>query len=324
MPLTFDLPLQELYTYQGMNPRPADFDAYWDAALAEMRAVEPQVELVPAEFQAPRAECFHLYFTGVGGARVHAKLLRPKDAPTPHPAALMFHGYTGDSGSFSEKLAYVSAGFTVAALDCRGQGGLSQDPGGVLGNTHRGHIIRGLDDALLGRPEKLLFRQIFLDCAQLAKIVMEMPEVDADRVGATGASQGGALTVACVALEPRIRRAAPVFPFLSDYKRVWDMDQAKDAYAELKEYFRRFDPNHEREDAIFEKLGYVDIQFLAPRIRSNVLWAVGLMDEICPPSTQFAAYNKIVSPKRLTIYPDFGHEALPYVNDKIFEFMMGL
>jgi cephalosporin-C deacetylase len=324
MPLTFDLPLEELYAYQGINPRPADFDAYWDTALAEMRAVDPRIELVPAKFQAPRAECFHMYFTGVGGARVHAKLLRPKDAPTPHPAVVMFHGYTGDSGNFSDKLAYVAAGFTVAALDCRGQGGQSQDPGGVLGNTHRGHIIRGLDDALRGRPEKLLFRQIFLDCAQLAKIVMGMPEVDPERVGATGLSQGGALTVACVALEPRIRRAAPVFPFLSDYKRVWDMDRAKDAYAELKEYFRHFDPNHEQEDAIFEKLGYVDIQFLAPRIRSDVLWAVGLMDEICPPSSQFAAYNKIVSPKTLTIYPDFAHEALPYINDKIFEFMMGL
>ena len=32
----------------------------------------------------------------------------------------------------------------------------------------------------------------------------------------------------------------------------------------------------------------------------------GLMDNICPPSTQFAAYNKITSKKQMTIYPDFG------------------
>ena len=77
MPLTFDFPLDKLQTYQGINPRPADFDAYWDAALAEMHALDPQMELVPAEFQAPGAECFHLYFTGVGGAL----LRRPADAP---------------------------------------------------------------------------------------------------------------------------------------------------------------------------------------------------------------------------------------------------
>ncbi|HPD16009.1 MAG TPA: alpha/beta fold hydrolase [Planctomycetota bacterium] len=324
MPLTFDFPLERLKTYQGINPRPADFDAYWDRALAEMHALDPQVTLTPAEFQAPFAECFDLHFTGVGGARVYAKLLRPKSAPKPHPAVLLFHGYSGNSGDWWDKLGYVAQGYTVAALDARGQGGRSEDKGGVSGNTLRGHIIRGLDDALRGQPEKLLFRQIYLDCAQLARLVMAMPDVDPARVGATGGSQGGALTVACVALEPRVRRAAPVFPFLSDYKRVWEMDQAKDAYAELREFFRLFDPRHEREDRVFETLGYVDIQHLAPRIRADVLWAIGLMDTICPPSSQFAAYNKITSPKTMAIYPDFGHEGLPGMADRIYQFMLGL
>jgi cephalosporin-C deacetylase len=324
MPLTFDFPLEQLKTYKGLNPRPADFDSFWDASLAEMRALDPKVSLVPAKFQAPNAECFHMYFTGVGGARVHAKLLRPKQAVKPHPAVLMFHGYTGDSGDFADKLSYVGQGFTVAALDCRGQGGLSEDSGSVKGNTQHGHIIRGLEDALAGKPENLLYRQIFLDTAQMAKIVMEMPDVDPTRVGATGGSQGGALTVACIGLEPRIKLAAPIFPFLSDYKRVWEMDLAKDAYAELREYFRHYDPNHAQEEAIFEKLGYIDIQHLAPRIRAEVLWFVGLMDTVCPPSSQFAAYNKITSPKSLVIYPDFGHEGIPGANDKTFEYLMGL
>jgi cephalosporin-C deacetylase len=324
MPLTFDFSFDRLQTYAGTNPRPVDFDQYWGSALAQMHALDPQVELVPADFQAPNAECYHLYFTGIGGARVHAKLLRPKHAASSHPAVVMFHGYTGDSGDWSDKLSYVGQGFTVASLDCRGQGGLSEDTGGVTGNTQHGHIIRGLDDALNGRPEKLLYRQIFLDTAQLARIVMEMPDVDPGRVGATGGSQGGALTVACAALEPRIARAAPVFPFLSDYKRVWEMDQAVAAYAELKEYFRHVDPTHQKEDAVFEKLGYIDIQHLAGRICGEIYWPIGLMDTICPPSTQFAAYNKITSPKSMVTYPDFGHEGLPGVNDKIFQFLMGL
>ena len=135
-------------------------------------------------------------------------------------------------------------------------------------------------------------------------------------------SQGGALTVACAALEPRIKKAAPVYPFLSDYKRVWEMDQARDAYVELKEYFRHFDPQHTHEDDIFENLGYVDIQYLAPRIRADILWGTGLMDTICPPSSQFAAYNKITSRKSMAIFPDFGHEELPGLNDQIFQFFL--
>lgn len=320
MPLTFDMPLEELKTYQGCNPRPDDFDVFWDKAVAEMQAVDPQVELVPAEFQVSFAECFHMYFTGVGGARVHAKLLRPKDAPLPHPAVLMFHGYSKNSGDWSEKLGYVAQGYTVAALDCRGQGGLSEDKGGVTGWTLRGHIVRGLADS----PEKMLFRQIFLDTAQLAKIVMDMPDVDENRVGATGGSQGGGLTLACAALEPRLKLAAPVFPFLSDYQRVWEIDLAENAYAELHDYFRRFDPLHEREEELFTRLGYIDVQYLAPRIKGDVRMYVSLLDKICPPSTQFAAYNKIQAKKSMIIYPDFGHEDLPGHSDTIFEFMQQL
>jgi cephalosporin-C deacetylase len=322
MPLMFDMPLDQLKIYPGCNPRPEDFDSFWENGLAEMRLVDTQIEFIPADFQTPYAECFHLYFTGVGGARIHAVFLRPKHGSVPHPAVLMFHGYSGNASDWFSKLPYVAQGYTVAALDCRGQGGLSEDSGGVIGNTLNGHIIRGLDDA----PEKMLFRQIFLDTAQLANIVMDMPDVDETRVGVTGGSQGGGLTLACAALEPRIKRAAPLFPFLSDYRRVWDIDLDVDAYGELREYFRRFDPLHEREEAIFTKLGYIDVQYLCPRIEAEVYMGVGLMDKICPPSTQFAAYNKINAPKSMALYPDFGHEQLltREHNDRAFQFLAGL
>ena len=43
-----------------------------------------------------------------------------------------------------------------------------RDKGGVFGNTLNGHIIRGLDDP---DPDNILFRQIFLDTAMLARVV---------------------------------------------------------------------------------------------------------------------------------------------------------
>jgi cephalosporin-C deacetylase len=321
MPLV-DKSLPELKTYQGLNPRPADFDAYWSAALKELDATDPKPELVPTKEISPRhSEAFDLWFTGVGGARVYAKYVRPKKSSGKNPAVLQFHGYTGSSGDFSGRLAWSGEGFSVAALDCRGQGGRSEDNTGVKGTTYRGHIVRGLDDP---DPRKLHFRQIFLDTAQLARVVMSLPEVDATRVGAMGGSQGGALTLACAALEPRLKRAAPVFPFLCDYRRVWEMDLAKDAYEELRTWFRQFDPLHAREQEIFTKLGYIDCQHLAPRIKAEVQMYTGLMDPICPPSSQFAAYNKITSTKNMVIYPDFGHEGLPGESDRTFNFMLGL
>ena len=319
MPL-IDMPMKELEQYQGINPRPADFDAFWDASLAKMHALDAQVTLVPSIFNPPNAECFDLYFTGMNGARVHAKYLRPAKIAKPVPCVLMFHGYTGSAGDWSDKLAYVNMGMAVMAMDARGQGGSSEDSGVVKGTTHCGHIIRGLDDS----PEKMTFRNIFLDTAQLARIAMAQEEIDETRVMACGGSQGGALTVACAALEPRVVRLAPIYPFLSDYRRVWEMDLAKDAYAELRTYFRNHDPQHRREDEIFTRLGYIDIQNLAGRVRGDVLWGIGLMDTICPPSTQFAAYNKITAKKKLSVYPDFGHENLPGFSDETYAFFAEL
>ena len=188
----------------------------------------------------------------------------------------------------------------------------------MRGTTLRGHIVRGLEDP---DPDRLAFRQIFLDTAQLALVVMDFAEVDASRVGCTGQSQGGGLALACAALEPRVRRCAPVFPFLCDYRRVWEMDLAKDAYFELAYFSRVFGPRHEREEELFAKLGCIDCQHLAPRIEAEVLMFTGLMDMICPPSTQFAAYNKLTSANDMVLYPDFAHENLPGMSDRVFSFL---
>ena len=314
---TLDKPLAELRQYQGINPRPADFDAYWDRALEELNSTPPQPKLQPnPTIQSHHFDCFDLTFTGVGGSRIYAKYMRPRSKGK-HAAVLNFHGYAGNSGDWVSNTPFLAKDICVASMECRGQGGLSEDLLSVKGNTHTGHIIRGLHD----HPDKLLFRQIFLDTAQLARVVASFPEVDPDRLGAQGCSQGGGLTLACAALEPRIKRIAPLYPFLSDYQRVWDMDLAKGAYQELKTYFRFYDPRHQREKEIFTTLGYIDVHHLAPRIKAETLMGIGLQDSTTPPSTVFAAYNHLPGKKEMLIYPDYGHEVLPGFADQAFEFL---
>ena len=320
---SMDMPLDKLKTYMGCTPKPADFDAYWETALAEMHAIDPQIEMSPSAFQAPNAECFDLTFTGVRNTRIYAKYLRPLNVkPGAHPGIVEFHGYSGNSGAWHNKLAYVNAGFCVLSMDCRGQGGKSNDNATFMGTTFRGNIVRGLGDP---DPQNLAFRHIFLDTAQLAKIAIEnIEEIDGQRVGCMGGSQGGALTYACASLEPRIKRCAPAVPFLSDYKRVWDMDLDQNAYEELRYFFMQFDPEHQREDEFFTTLGYIAVNHLAPRIKANKLQGSSLLDNICPPSTQFAAYNNVQSEKAMKLYPDFGH-GLPSVwGDAAYEHMIQL
>ncbi|WP_438479343.1 acetylxylan esterase [Oleiharenicola lentus] len=322
MPATFDLSAEKLPHYRGTNPRPADFDVYWQQALTDLAQQPAELELVPnKQFSTQIAECFDLWFTGVGGARVHAKFLRPRKRTGAAPALLEFHGYSWDSGDWFHKLGYVAEGFCVAALDCRGQGGLSEDNGTVRGMTLRGHFIRGVEDP---DPRRLYYRQVFLDTVRLAQLVMNLAEVDASRVATMGWSQGGALALACASLEPRICRVVSIYPFLSDYQRVWEADLARHGYTELIDFLRTRDPRHERLNEIFTRLGYIDIQHLTARIRADVLMLTGLADMICPPSAQFAAFNKITSPKRAVFYPDFGHENLPGAHDLAFNHLHAL
>ena len=316
MPLV-DLSEKELLEYRGRNEKPDDFDAFWDKGIREMEALGTEAEFRRADFQVQNAECFHLYFQGMGGSIIHGIYIRPTNVTRPAPAVLEFHGYAGSVKAFSEVLGWAAAGFCYAAMDCRGQGGLSQDTASVLGTTLRGHIVRGLED----EPEKLYYRNVFLDTAQLARIIAARTEVNERQVGAMGGSQGGGLAAACAALTPWLARAALRYPFLSDYRRVWEMDLDKDAYAELKDFFRWFDPRHLREQEIFTRLGYIDVHHLASRIRARTRLYTGLMDTLCPPSTQFAVYNHIQAPKDYQLYPDFGHEDLPGQKDDVMQFM---
>lgn len=239
--MQLDLKPNELYQYKGSSPCPTDFDEFWDASLKEMNEIEDKIELIETKQKFKNVDTLDLYFNGIDNARIHAKYLRPKNK-TKLPVIFFFHGYAGRSFDYTYFLSYVSQGYCVAALDCRGQAGESEDKGGTLGNTLHGHIIRGLDSP---SPKDLLYRKIFLDVAQLVKIVEKFPEIDNTRMYAQGGSQGGALTLICCSLCPQIKKALACHPFLCDYKRVWEMDMAERAYSELKEYFNAFDPRHD-------------------------------------------------------------------------------
>ena len=58
----------------------------------------------------------------------------------------------------------------------------------------------------------------------------------------------------------------------------------------------------------------------APQVRAKVLWQTGLMDDLCPPSAQFAAYNKLVFAQKRSSCTPSTHELITYANDEIFTF----
>ncbi|MBF6626667.1 acetylxylan esterase [Aerococcaceae bacterium zg-BR9] len=309
--------LDEMYRYRGKREVPADFDQFWDEELAKVDSI-PTYQLIEKTFAIPNCHCYELWFDGTNEAKVFAKVVKPANQDNV-PVLFYFHGYQGSSPDWSQCLNYVAAGFAVVCMDVRGQSGRSIDQLQVKGNTVKGQIIRG---AIEGR-DQLFFKDVYLDCYQLVNIIAQLDWVDEKSLMTYGASQGGALAVVTGALNPKISRVATIYPFLSDYARVLELGDKQEAYNELFRYFKFFDPYHETEAQLLDTLAYIDVKNLAHRIKVPVQMHVSLQDDVCPPSTQFAIYNRIESEKEVHVLREYSHEGLNVlVNDVVFNWLV--
>ena len=247
-----------------------------------------------------------LWFTGMAGARIYAKYLRPH-SDKPVPLVLQFHGYPGASRSFAEQASFAGMGMALIAMDCPGQAGYSVDAGGFLGTTVSGHIVAGLD----GPAEGMYYVRLHQNIRILCRIVRQLQEIDLRRVFVNGGSQGGGLGLACCALNPGlINRAAILYPFLSDFKLVWDLGADEIAYEGIRYYARWFDADEHQQDRWFRQLGYIDSKNFATLVQCPVLFGTGLQDVICPPQTQCAVYNNLHYKKSGIFSPVMGTRRL--------------
>lgn len=303
--------------YLGSTPIPEDFDLFWSHRMAEADSVPLDYEITPSEIPST-ATCQYLdlRFRGMGGAAVYAKYVKPR-AERAVPLVLQFHGYPGASRSWFEQSSFAGMGCALLAMDCPGQGGKGTDPGGYAGTTVTGHIVAGLD----GPPREMYYVRLHQNIRILCRIVRELEGIDQKRVFVNGASQGGGLGIACTALNPElINRAAILYPFLSDYRMVWELDADQVAYEGLRYYSRWFDPDGARQEEWFAKLGYIDTKNFAHMVRCPVLFGTGLADVICPPITQCAVYNNLHCAKRRYLFEGYGHEEIQAFDDLILDF----
>ncbi len=134
------------------------------------------------------------------------------------------------------------------------------------------------------------------------------PEVDAARIILAGGSQGGGISLAVAGLATAhltgVRACLPDVPFLCHYRRATEIIDTH-PYQEIV----RFCKVHRNEvERVFETLSYFDGVNFAARATAPALFSVGLMDDICPPSTVYAAYNNYRGDKQMRIWPYNNHE----------------
>lgn len=309
--------IEDLSDYMGSTPIPEDFDEFWKQRVAEADAVKLEYTLTPSDIpEFENCEFIDLWFKGIGGANLYAKYVKPK-TDKKIPVVLQFHGYPGSTRSWFEQSSFSGMGYALIAMDNPGQGGPGDDIGGYKGTTVSGHIIAGLD----GDPKDMYYVRLHQNVRILCRIVQELDGIDTSKVFVNGGSQGGAMGIACCALNPElINRAAIQYPFLSDYRMVWELGKDEIAYEGLRYYSRWFDPDGSRLEECCYKLGYIDTMNFAHMVKCPILFATGLEDVICPPKVQCAVYNKLTCPKKRMLYKGYGHEEIQEFDDLLLDY----
>lgn len=304
MPL-FDLPLEELRSYKPALTAPDDFDSFWQATVEEAQRFPLEVRFEPFDAGLKTLEVFDVTFNGFGGQPIKGWFLLPKIRSEPLPCIVEFIGYGGGRGLPLEWLAFASAGYAHLVMDTRGQGsawrtGDTPDYELEASNPHHpGFMTRGILN-----PRTYYYRRVFTDGVRAVEAALSHAAVDSSRVAVTGASQGGGISIAVAALEPAVTVCLPDVPFLCQYRRATELvDTAP--YNEISKYLR---VHRDKLEAVFSTLEYFDGVNFAARAKSKTLFSVALMDQICPPSTVFAAFNHWAGDKQISVHPYNGHE----------------
>lgn len=301
----FDLSLAELRAYRPAVEEPADFEAFWGRTLTEAarHPLAAQFEGVSDPlYQHVRVQ--DVTFAGFGGEPVRAWLVLPP-APRGKLACLVrYVGYGGGRSLPVDHLAPAVAGLAHLVMDTRGQGS-GWSPGDTADRSGSGPAYPGFMTRGIERAEDYYYRRVFVDAVRALDAVAAQPEIDAERIGVCGASQGGGIALAVAALAAgRVKLLIADVPFLCHFERAIRITDAL-PYAEITRYLRC---HRDRADAVLRTLAYFDGVHFAPRVRCRALFSAALMDQVCPPSTVFAAYNRICGAKDMCVFDYNEHE----------------
>lgn len=287
-------------------PAPADFDAFWAEQKKRLAAVPMNTRLMPVPPPPNRdgAETFSFEVDSIGAPST-GFYGRPIGAkPKSLPAVLFVPGAGVRSANLDSMAGWAKAGLLVAEINAHGiANGESKEYYAALdAGELKDYRVRGRESR-----DTYYFMGVYFRMLRALEFLTTQPEWDGKTLIILGGSQGGGLSLAGAALEPRVSFIVSNVPGLTDQTgaeagRVagWPRAIPKDAEG--------------KPDAkVSEAMRYYDGANFAARINVPVHMEVGFIDVVCPPTCSYAAYNSLAGKKTMIPHVDRGHDIGPQI-----------
>ena len=285
-------------------PEPKDFDAFWFAQLAELKAVPMAASLARVEIEDKAVDCYRLSIPCSGGRPATGYMTVPKGAKDAKwPLCISFHGY----GTFKQG-APKSGPKDVIDISINAHGyDLDRSPEYYKEFWKGVHLNKdgryGLDPEDNARPETSYFRGMVLRAVRSVEWAKTLPNWDGRKLRVWGGSQGGMQCFFAAAFVGGITELEPIVPWGAD---IIGKTKGRYTFPPLRiEYVPGCD--------------YYDIVNFAKRIPATCrvkLSRAGLGDYHCPPSGQWLLYRAIKAPKSITFLQNSNHGGAPGGQEK--------
>jgi len=281
----------------------SDFDEFWNTALDELAAVEPNYTLTEltdkstASRKVYLVEMQSLTNDGTTPVTIRAYYAEPV-AEGSYPCCVHFLGYDDGNSDLWTPGGDDHEGWCDLVVSMRGQSINHRDPYAEENSFYGDWFAYNFGD-----KDTYYYRGAFADAVRAIDFVCSREKVDQKNIFAEGTSQGGAFTFAAAALDTRLNAIAPSVPFLGDFPDYFQLASWPASVATAQQTALGLS------DAdMYAFLSYFDTKNLAPRISCPVIECIGLLDTTCPPHTNIAPYNNLKSTDKQIIYnPDLGH-----------------
>jgi cephalosporin-C deacetylase len=275
--------------------KPADIDRFWEDVLAQTARIPLEPELVHDPLRSSsEVDVYQVAYTSLDRVRIAGWYALPKQRDGLLPGLLVVPGY-----SMEPLVPKVWAAKGYATFSVAPRGKLRSN--GQFNPGYPGLLTYGIVDR-----NTYSYRGFYMDACRGVDFLQTRDEVDGSRLGVTGHSQGGGLSVVVSALRPEIKAATAGAPFLCGFMDALELTDSY-PYQEIADYLR-LNPGSRQQVA--DTLAYFDGINLAHRITCPIIVSVGLQDSTCPPETGYAVFNAIASAdKRMYAYDGHGHDA---------------